>query len=416
MASDVQPTSHPSSPAELARRRFVGPLPRLPSSRRWLAPGLVCALFAATLAAVILGDPFPTSRAAVDQDVFHLPAVRGFAQEWPTFDLTSYSSATTPGYHIALATAAQVVGTSETVMRLLGAVFAVALVGLTAGYVRRRGCSWLETVLLALPLAVSLYTFSSGAWLLPDDAAWLAVLGILIIALGPTRRAWLFGGVVLLALVLVRQNQIWAIAPLMASAWIGDEVTESRSLRESLLARPWPRIRRSLAVFAAALPAVSALVAFVLLWDGFVPPVGEVNAGGNPAMPVLVLALAGVFGTLFGGYLWWYGAVFRDGRRSGLVGVAATFGVLLSALPETTYDMEAGRWTGLWEVAGRLPTVGDHSLLMVALAGLGAAWISPGRSPSRLATLLCGWSRGSVSPPRAPRPRTHGSATSSRSS
>ena len=82
-------------------------------------------------------------------------------------------------------------------MRLLGAVFAVALVGLTAGYVRRRGCSWLETVLLALPLAVSLYTFSSGAWLLPDDAAWLAVLGILIIALGPTRRAWLFGGVVL---------------------------------------------------------------------------------------------------------------------------------------------------------------------------------------------------------------------------
>jgi hypothetical protein len=124
-----------------------------------------------------------------------------------------------------------VVGTSETVMRLLGAVFAVALVGLTAGYVRRRGCSWLETVLLALPLAVSLYTFSSGAWLLPDDAAWLAVLGILIIALGPTRRAWLFGGVVLLALVLVRQNQIWAIAPLMASAWIGDEVTESRSLR-----------------------------------------------------------------------------------------------------------------------------------------------------------------------------------------
>jgi hypothetical protein len=56
--------------------------------------------------------------------------------------------------------------------------------------------------------------------------------------------------------------------------------------------------------------------------------------------------------------------------------VAATFGVLLSALPETTYDMEAGRWTGLWEVAGRLPTVGDHSLLMVALAGLGAAWIS----------------------------------------
>jgi len=124
-----------------------------------------------------------------------------------------------------------VVGTSETVMRLLGAVFAVALVGLTAGYVRRRGCSWLETVLLALPLAVSLYTFSSGAWLLPDDAAWLAVLGILIIALGPTRRAWLFGGVVLLALVLGRQNQIWAIAPLMASAWIGDEVTESRSLR-----------------------------------------------------------------------------------------------------------------------------------------------------------------------------------------
>lgn len=230
--------------------------------------------------------------------------------------------------------------------------------------------------MLALPLAVSLYTFSSGAWLLPDDAAWLAVLGILIIALGPTRRAWLFGGVVLLALVLVRQNQIWAIAPLMASAWIGDEVTESRSLRVSLLARPWPRIRRSLAVFAAALPAVSALVAFVLLWDGFVPPVGEVNAGGNPAMPVLVLALAGVFGTLFGGYLWWYGAVFRDGRRSGLVGVAATFGVLLSALPETTYDMEAGRWTGLWEVAGRLPTVGDHSLLMVALAGLGAAWIS----------------------------------------
>lgn len=329
------------------------------------------------MAAVIFADLFPTSRGELDQEVFHLRAVRMFAAQWPAFDLVNYSSATTPGYHLLLATAAKVVGTGETAMRLLGATFGVALVGLAAGYFRIRGCSALESVLLALPLAVSLYTFSSAAWVLPDDAAWLAILATLIVAFEAPRRAWLLGGLALLFLVLVRQIQVWAIAPLVASAWIGDEARQGGSLRQAFLSRPRARLRRSLPMIAAAVPAVGALIAFFLLWGGAVPPAGEGNAGGNAAMPVVVLALAGGFGALFSGYLW--GAFKRLDARARTLGVvagAAILATLLSLLPPTSYNAEDGRSTGVWEVAKRLPTLEDHSLLMVGLAGLGAAVIA----------------------------------------
>lgn len=378
MASDDQPTelfSRSLRRGEGTNRSESG-LRRAPAGR-WLAPSLLAALFAAAVAAVIFGDLFPTSRGDLDQDVFHLRAVRMFAGQWPAIDLVNYSSATTPGYHLLLAAAAQLVGTDETAMRLLGATFGVALVGLAAGYFRSRGCSALESVLLALPLAVSLYTFSSAAWVLPDDAAWLAILAILIVAFEAPRRAWLLGGVALLFLVLARQIQVWAIAPLVASAWIGGEARERGSLRQALLARPWPRLRRSLPMVAAALPAVGALAAFFLLWGGAVPPAGEGNAGGNAAMPVVVLALAGGFGTLFSGYLWGpFKRLDAKGRTLGVMATAAIVAALLSLLPPTSYNVDDGRSTGVWEVADRLPTLGDHSVLMIGLAGLGAAVIA----------------------------------------
>ncbi|MBA2566289.1 MAG: hypothetical protein H0V08_00600 [Thermoleophilaceae bacterium] len=55
---------------------------------------------------------------------------------------------------------------------------------------------------------------------------------------------------------------------------------------------------------------------------------------------------------------------------------AAIVAALLSLLPPTSYNADDGRSTGVWEVAKRLPTLEDHSLLMVGLAGLGAAVIA----------------------------------------
>ena len=378
MASDDHPTEPFSQPLARGGGTAHPELrSRLARAGRWRAPGVLCALLAAAAATVIFGDLFPTSRGDLDQEVFHLRAVRMFAAQWPAFDLVNYSSATTPGYHLLLAAAAQVVGTGETAMRLLGATFGVALVGLAASYFRSKGCSALETVLLALPLAVSLYTFSSTAWVLPDDAAWLAILAILIVAFEAPRGAWLLGGTALLFLVLVRQIQVWAFAPLLASAWIGTEASETASLRRALLTRPWPRLRRSLAMVAVALPAFGALVAFFLLWGGAVPPAGEGNAGGNAAMPVVVLALAGGFGTLLSGYLWRpFQKLDRKSRVLRVMASAAIVAALLSLLPPTSHNVNDGRSTGVWEVAERLPTFGDHSLLMIGLAGLGGAAIA----------------------------------------
>src|SRR5262249_32103038 len=76
--------------------------------------------------------------------------------------------------------------------------------------------------------------------------------------------------------------------------------------------------------------------------------------------------------------------MLRESRL--ILALTALAGAVAAVIPETTWDKDEGRFSGLWNIARRLPVIADHtSPLIVTLAALGAA-------------ALAVWSR--VLPPR----------------
>src|SRR5688572_31422357 len=93
---------------------------------------------------------------------------------------------------------------------------------------------------MILPLACSSYVVQCGAWLLPDNLAWLGVATIMMLTLHPSVswRPVILGSVVLLGLVMVRQIHIWAAGLVWLTAWLNARPTE-RSVFDELPTRSW---------------------------------------------------------------------------------------------------------------------------------------------------------------------------------
>jgi hypothetical protein len=310
-------------------------------------------------------------RGAYDQVAYHEPTIRAFATAWPALDYSAYRSATTPGYHTLLALWCRYLSCDSTGLRIAGALVTALLLGILAGSLTRR-VGAMDAIILSLPFAASTYVFSSGVYLLPDNAGWLGVLVVLLLALGPWRgiRTLALGGLTLLLLVFTRQVHVWVLAPLCAAAWLGDERPSTLAIA---LVRSRPRIIRLACAGAACLPALLLLAWFVHLWGGLTPPgVRDLHAQGvNLAGPAFVLALLAIATPFFGvAVLPNPSALWASHRRAFLLTIVA--GVLVGALPPTSYDAAAGRWSGLWNGVQRLPTLADRSPVMIALATAGA--------------------------------------------
>ncbi|HZW09272.1 MAG TPA: hypothetical protein VFF69_05150, partial [Phycisphaerales bacterium] len=232
---------------------------------------------------------------------------------------------------------------------------------------------------LILPAVASMPIFYSGVWLLPDNAGWLGVLAIWLLALRPRFDAFtlLAGAAILAALVFVRQIHLWAAAMLLAAAWLGDrdgrdgEFDFALDMR-ALLGAPAARVARAGAALAAALPALAVIAWFWRSWGGLTPPVfHERHVGGNPAAPAFVLAVFGVLSLFFVPFIL-EGLRRLWVRHTWLLALALVAGAVLALAPATTYDVSAGRYSGLWNVARRLPAPLDRSILITPLAVLGA--------------------------------------------
>src|SRR5215204_5263041 len=76
---------------------------------------------------VVLVTGLTNQRALFDQDVYHLRAIRTFAQQWPHPDFHDYASATTPGYHLLLALIDRYVSDSVVALRVAGATFTLGM-------------------------------------------------------------------------------------------------------------------------------------------------------------------------------------------------------------------------------------------------------------------------------------------------
>lgn len=340
----------------------------------FLAPGFLCALFLAVAVPVIMSG-FNQGRGAADQNRFHLPVIHRFAEQWPHLDLRDYRSATTPGYHIALAAVARYVTDDLRGLQFAGALFTLALIAIFGAALAYRNSPWVA-VTLALPVIFSIYVFSSAIWLLPDNAGWLGVLMVLLIALHPP-KGWAFdvaAGIALFMLVLTRQAQIWTAGVLWIAAWIGSGTSNSDSGRAT---RMWR-------IASATVPAIALLLYFAHLWHGLVPPMFQpggsnsvVNAGVSPAAPSFALALFGLYGLFFAGFATpRLIAIFRQGEGSNVIIAGALIGALSALVPATSYNYAQGRRTGIWNYVGRFPVIANRSMLITALATLGGATLA----------------------------------------
>jgi hypothetical protein len=364
--------------------------------------GLAVAMALAFLApaAVLWTIGWMRGRAACDQFDYHLKVIEKFAAELPRPDLHDYASATTPGYHLLIGMVERVLGLGPTGLQVAASVFTILLLWVVTTAVlqagsRRGRASW-ELAALVLPVVASPYVFTSGVWLLPDNAGWLLVMLVLLISLsgwmGSARhgaRALVLGAFLLVLTVLVRQNHLWVAAPFVIAAWLS-RTGEEEGCLASAVREPGSRLGPTVAALLACLPAIGVLAWFVHLWHGLTPPSFQAQhqvkneSHINWATPPFILALVGVFSPFFVGW-WWAGMVrLWRGARWALIGAAGA-GFALAAVPVTTYLYEP-RATGLWQVVlamehCKIAYIGGRtSVLILALATIGgpmlAAWLT----------------------------------------
>lgn len=348
------------------------------------------------------------ARTSFDQDNFHLKVIEQFSAQWPRFGLHDYLSATTPGYHIVLATQHHFVTESVLALRLLAATPTAAIIAVLVGLLAaRRGRA--EGFALALPLLCCSYVLQSGLYLLPDNTAWLLVLCIIGLALCPVQsaRRWAIAGVLLALLVLARQLHIWAAAAIWAGAfisiprqtwhnwrsvWLGGLQRETDLAGTALLA-DWPAaLKRAIIAAMCTAPAFAVLAGFILLWGGLTPPLfrntpvqaGENSAtnvsGLSPATPAFMLSLLCIYGIAMLPLIWppLRAAAKHRWFTIGLC-LAAIAGFTLAALPETTH-MVRPRVGGLWTIVKALQDhgivlFGRTSPLILVMSTIGAATV-----------------------------------------
>lgn len=326
---------------------------------------VVTALFAVPALVLILTGNL-NGRAAYDAINYHERVVLDFATQLPSVDVSDYLSATTPGYHYALAWVAKTVDDSRTTLRLSGLVFTLVMT-FALGFSVGRRAPPVVAVAVCLPFVASFYVLASGAHTLPDNAGWLGVLLVLLLAFRPRlcvgSLTWM--GLALLALVLVRQIHVWTLGVIMTAAWLGtrEDADQTNDLA-GLFSEPGARIRRTVIALVFAVPAIAVLVYFVRLWGGLAPPSfqqGDTGVeGGNLATPAFVLAQIGLHSVFFCSFF--VGPLLRTWRaRPWLVGLGALGGLAVALVPETSYSVEAGRFSGFWDATRLVPSVADRS-------------------------------------------------------
>lgn len=365
------PHGHPDWYSDARTHRHV------PGGQRFAA-ALILALLVLIPAWALIGAGHLRGRGAHDHLNFHEPAIYRFASQWPHPDFHDYVSATTPGYHVVLAWCVHTFGLERQGLQVVSSLFSGLMLGLIgwslAGSVGPR-----RAILLALPLVGSLYTFYPAVWLLPDNAAWLLVTFILLTVLSDRkpRVTWPAIGIAILLLVAVRQIHLWTAAIAWTGAWLGRVGAYHPSRRwdvRALCAGPLHlRIVRTGIMLALTLPAFLLLGWFMKLWGGLTPPAFQnMYHGGNPAAPGFILAIFGLYAPFYALAAW--PALAKTIRSNLPVIVAgAILGLLLATLTPTTFDKEAGRYAGLWNLVRHTPVVGDRSVLIAVLATIGGA-------------------------------------------
>lgn len=319
--------------------------------------GLLAIVLALTLPAILTGQLDPK---AYDHRFFHLPLVREWAASWPRVDLRDYNSATGPLYHWLMAGAAQIVGAgggpeTSVPLQTVNSLFGWTVGAVVYAFARRRWESR-RAFLTALPLVVSPYLLGNAIWMMTDNLSLtLVAAAIGSAAFGTTSAASRAcqGANAALA-VATRQINLWLLAPMAASWWLGGR-------------------RRPLATILAMAAPVAVLAVFVALWKGLVPPRFRTQhaSGLNPAAIGFALVLTAAYGAAL------LPLVSRAARTllarpATLLGIAL-LGAALAGLGPSFAGEEVGRNGGwVWRLVAAFPTVADRSPIILFGGAAGA--------------------------------------------
>lgn len=362
------------------------------------------------------------SRAAYDQINYHEKVVRTFAQELPNPNLRDYLSATTPGYHLVLAAVGRVllgpnlhagvnltpdaadphaaplalaIARERLVLQLTGGLFTLAWVGLLVWWAARRCGAHGTTAALVcvLPVAASPYVWQSGAFMLPDNSAWLAVTGVLLASLAAvqasTRATWRWlalAGLLAFASVWLRQihlwtaGVVWAAAALSAAAPLRQRgpllaVSDALPLRTTRKARWLAHLGLGIAL---TLPAFASVAWFASIWGGLVPPSFKLwytTGVTQPGASAFILTLIAAYGVFFAGWWWPAAKAAWTSHRAALL-LSALIGLALALIGPTEPGFQQGRFGGLWSIVALVPSVLGRAPLVAAGAVAGAVLVA----------------------------------------
>jgi hypothetical protein len=222
------------------------------------------------------------------------------------------------------------------------------------------------SLVVMLPLLASMYMLFPAIWLLPDNAGWFFVLSIVLLALNPKPSwvRWAISGLLLVALIWVRQVHIWVAGVVWLSAWLGDEESTPRSFI-AMFSDPLRRGGRTLIAIACTIPGFFTLLWFLGIWGGLVPPMFQgQHQGPNPATPGFILLQISILSAFFAPVLlpqlrplW--------ARQWRWLLLAGLIGLVLGLVPQSSYSIEAGRYSGWWNLIKIIPSVADRSPVFV---------------------------------------------------
>ncbi len=320
-------------------------------ANRW-APIAVLATFSALCVPLLHRDV--TVFDDLDERLFHLPTIQQFAAEFPSPDLVDYPSATTPLYHLVLATLALLGGDGLGTLR--GANLLISLVAVWIAMRALGGGA--RAAMLCTPLALSPYFVGPAVRLSTDNAALIGVfLTVGLLAHEPRRPVG--AGLAAAAAVMTRQIHAWLIGLLLV-----------RALRDRT-GRAWA---------ALLLPCV-LLGGLLAGWGALTPPgfARGHSSGLNLHTLIFAVSMFGLYGPFLAG---WLGPIAWAHKAR--VGAAVAAAALLLALVSMPYVEDPNRWGGaIWQIAARSPELLGVPLSFWVLFPLGAGVLAAIGSSSR---------------------------------
>jgi hypothetical protein len=319
-----------------------------------------------------------------DEEIDHLPIIRGFIATFPRMDLSDYPAAMTPLFHVVMAAIGKLVSSDIRVLRAVNVLVtyasAIALFGL---FRREVMAGWLTSLLVALTIVLSPYVFGISFLLLTDNLAMLFAVGSIWCAMHYVRTGQ-WNVIALAALlagcaVLTRQFYLWLLVLIVVASL-------ARKLER-------PSEEALSGVLVLSVLAVMPVAVLWVLWGGLTPPTFHFYAASTLRIAPLAFftACLGFYSLPFLALGGWKNAGLGLHTRP-MLPVALVLAVSAMLLwlgrlhyiqgePDCSRTVMACVGTDgyLWRLSQLFPGVGQTSLLFLVLVPVGifALWCAP---------------------------------------